>query len=168
MNTKSKIIIMAPLILLLVMLDQFSKKLAILYLAGQSAINFFGGHFQLVYSVNTGAFLGMGGELSREVRFIVFTLIVFIGLGGMLWYLLKNEKSKLNLIAYTFILAGGIGNLLDRTFNTNGHVVDFLFIEIIGPLRTGIFNIADVEIMIGMLLILLKEYYLKKKLAKEL
>lgn len=129
---------------------------------GQNPIIYLNGLFQLVYAENSGAFLGLGGAWSREVRFIIFALIVFLGLGAMLWYLLKKEKYKVNLYAYTFILAGGFGNLWDRVFHEDGHVIDFMLIEIWGPLRTGVFNVADVFIVTGVLLALFGEYILKK------
>jgi signal peptidase II len=46
------------------------------------------------------------------------------------------------------ILAGGFGNLYDRALN-DGRVVDFMHFQL-GPLETGVFNVADVAIMIGM------------------
>lgn len=122
-----------------------------------------GGLFQLVYAENPGAFLGLGGGWTREMRFIIFALIVFLGLGAMLWYLIKKEDLKLNLYAYTFILAGGVGNLWDRIFHEDGHVIDFMLIEIWGPIKTGVFNIADVFIVMGVLLALFTEYLIKKQ-----
>lgn len=116
----------------------------------------------MIYAENPGAFLGLGGGWTREVRFIIFALIVFLGLGGMLWYLLKKENYKINLYAYTFILAGGFGNLWDRVFHEDGHVIDFMLMEVWGPLRTGVFNVADMFIVGGVLLALFGEYLVKK------
>jgi signal peptidase II len=50
-------------------------------------------------------------------------------------------------VALGLLLAGGVGNLIDR-INQNGHVTDFLNVGI-GPVRTGIFNVADMAIMAG-------------------
>ncbi|MGZ3690966.1 MAG: signal peptidase II [Pseudobdellovibrio sp.] len=129
---------------------------------GQSGSSYIGGMFQFIYAENPGAFLGLGGQWSRELRFIIFAAIVFFGLGGMLWYLIKKENLKINLFAYSFILAGGFGNLWDRVFHDDGHVIDFMLIEVWGPLRTGVFNVADVFIVIGVLLALFGEYLLKR------
>ncbi len=128
---------------------------------GQSGNSYIGGMFQFIYAENPGAFLGLGGQWSRELRFVIFALIVFFGLGGMLWYLIKKENLKINLYAYSFILAGGFGNLWDRVFHDDGHVIDFMLIEIWGPLRTGVFNVADIFIVIGVLLALFGEYLTK-------
>ena len=129
---------------------------------GQSSTSYIGGMFQFIYAENPGAFLGLGGQWSRELRFIIFAMIVFFGLGGMLWYLIKKENLKINLFAYSFILAGGFGNLWDRVFHDDGHVIDFMLIEVWGPLRTGVFNVADIFIVIGVLLALFGEYLVKR------
>ena len=147
-------------------LDQFSKVWAVRTLMGRSAQLFFNGLFQFVYAENPGAFLGFGGGWSREVRFFIFAVLVVAGLGGMLWYLFKRETSKLNLIAYSLILAGGFGNLWDRVFHDKGHVIDFMLIEVWGPLRTGVFNVADMAIVAGVLLALGTEYYFDKRLVE--
>ena len=158
LSFKYKLIVVSSLLLFLSSLDQLTKYLAVINLQGQKPIIFFQGIFQLVYAENPGAFLGMGGNWSHQTRFIIFAVVVFLGLGGMLWFLFKRENSRMNLIAYSFILSGGFGNLWDRVFHSNGHVVDFLFIDFGGPFRTGVFNLADVEIVVGVLLLLLKEH----------
>jgi signal peptidase II len=61
------------------------------------------------------------------------------------------------------VAAGGIGNLLDRLFN-NGAVIDFIRLGI-GPLRTGIFNMADVAIVTGVVTFLLFSTQGKQKAA---
>lgn len=129
----------------------------------QPPMIYLNGFFQLLYAENPGAFLGMGGGWSREVRFVIFAMVVLFGLGGMLWYLIKKEDSRVNLFAYSFILAGGCGNLWDRVVHENGHVVDFMLIELWGPVRTGVFNLADVAIVIGVLLALIGEYFIDKR-----
>lgn len=112
---------------------------------------YLGGLFQLVYAENPGAFLGMGGNLPRSIRFVIFGLFVLVGLAVMLWSLVKNKMSISDLLAYSFILAGGIGNVIDRLTHANGHVIDFLFMDfqLTSYTRTGVFNIADVAIVFG-------------------
>ena len=172
MGLNYKLQIMVICLILFVGLDQAFKYLAIEHLKNQESISLLGGFLTLVYAENTGAFLGLGGSLSREVRVLVFVLIVVFGLGGMCWYLLKHEISKLNLYAYSFILAGGVGNLIDRIFRANGAVVDFLLFDTGGnlnlgfiniPLRTGIVNSADIVIVAGVLMALVHEYYFEKR-----
>ncbi|AZZ37264.1 signal peptidase II [Bdellovibrio sp. qaytius] len=158
-------------LVVLVGLDQIFKYLAIQYLKGQESVSWLGGFLTLVYAENTGAFLGFGGNWGREIRIFFFVMIVILGLGSLIWYLLKNEVSKLNLYAYSFILAGGAGNLIDRIFRKNGAVVDFLLFDtgktldlsiIQIPLRTGVVNSADVVIVAGVVLAFANEYYSRK------
>lgn len=162
MSFRYRISVIFTFLFMIFALDQLTKFWSVNNLMGKSPIIFFNGLFQFVYAENPGAFLGLGGGWSRELRVLVFAIIVFLGLGGMLWYLVKKEKLKINLYAYTFILAGGVGNLWDRVFHEDGHVIDFMLIEIWGPLRTGVFNIADVLIVTGVLLALFGEYLIKK------
>ncbi len=162
MSFKYRIVVIFTLLFLIFGLDQATKYWAVNQLMGKSSISYLNGLFQFVYAENPGAFLGLGGGWSRGVRFVIFALIVFLGLGGMLWYLIKKENLKVNLYAYTFILAGGFGNLWDRVFHEDGHVIDYMLIEFWGPLRTGVFNIADIFIVVGVLMALFGEYLLKK------
>lgn len=163
MTRRYKLVVILVLLFLIFAADQITKFWALEQLMGEAPRVYFKGLFQFVYAENPGAFLGFGGGWTREVRFTIFALIVFFGLGGMLWNLLKKENLKVNLYAYSFILAGGFGNLWDRFFHDDGHVIDFMLIEVIGPLRTGVFNVADVFIVLGVILALLGEYIFNSK-----
>lgn len=163
MSLKFKLSTIIAISFAIILVDQFLKNWAVNELMGQPERVYLGGLLQLVYGENPGAFLGMGGELSRGVRFVIFSILVAIGLSGLLWYLLKKESSRTNLIAYSLILGGGVGNLGDRIFNEKGHVVDFLFIQIAGPIKTGIFNFADIAIVSGVLIALYIDWSKKKK-----
>ena len=68
----------------------------------------------------------------------------------MAWWLFQNVVITATL---ALIVAGGLGNLYDRVFE-GGAVTDFLNVGV-GPLRTGIFNVADVAIVAGVLLMML-------------
>jgi signal peptidase II len=161
MTRRYKVIVIFFLIVFIFAFDQITKFWALQNLMGKSAIPYMNGLFQFIYAENPGAFLGLGGQWSRETRFIIFALIVLFGLGGMLWYLIKKENLKVNLYAYSFILAGGFGNLWDRLFHDDGHVIDFMLIEVTSLLRTGVFNVADIFIVIGVLMALFGEYLIK-------
>ena len=64
--------------------------------------------------------------------------------------------SKSMLVGISFVLGGGIGNMYDRIIH--GSVTDFLHIDFV-IFQTGIFNMADVSIMTGMFLILIRPFY---------
>ncbi|MFN8491916.1 MAG: signal peptidase II [Caldilineaceae bacterium] len=113
--------------------------------------------FRLQFAQNNGAFLSLGAILPAQMRFWVFTVLVGLILLGLFIFAIGiAPKSSLTLlIALALILGGGIGNLLDRVLH-NGLVVDFMNIGI-GPLRTGIFNVADMTLMAGIALLALHE-----------
>lgn len=92
--------------------------------------------------------LSLGADFPDNLRFIIFTAIVGVLLVGSLIYLLVKPMDKFSFITGLLILAGGFGNLYDRALN-DGRVVDFMLIQF-GPLRTGVFNVADIAIMAGL------------------
>ena len=121
---------------------------------GKGRMSMAGDLFRLQYSENTGAFLSLGADLPDPLRKTLFTGLVAIILSVFLYYLLTNgEMNKNSLIAGGLMIGGGVGNLIDRIVN-DGAVVDFLNIGI-GSVRTGIFNVADMSIMLGLVLFLL-------------
>ena len=175
LTLKFKFTIVFIILCLVISLDQATKMWAVETLKQQSAIEYLSGFFTFTYAENTGAFLGFGGDWSRQSRFFVFAVVVLVGLAGMLWYLLKHEVSKVNLVAYSFIAGGGFGNLWDRMTRDNGGVIDFMvfdtgvnmnlgFMKI--PLRTGVVNVADIAIVFGVMLALTAEYYFDRRLLK--
>lgn len=165
MSRSYRLTVVLSILISVFAIDQVTKNWAVETLRARAPHVYLNGFFQFVYAENPGAFLGLGDSWSREIRFIVFALVVLIGLGGMLWYLFTREKSRTNLFAYSLILAGGFGNLWDRVANDHGHVIDFMLIDIWGPLRTGVFNVADMAIVGGVLLALYTEVSAKKKLS---
>ena len=151
LGTRQRLFILFLILVTVVAFDQWTKILAVQHLVGKAPIMYFGGLFQLVYAENPGAFLGMGGDMPRSVRFVIFGLFVMLGLIVMLWSLIKNKMNLSDLLAYSFILAGGIGNVIDRLSHENGHVIDFMFMDfqLASFTRTGVFNFADVAIVLG-------------------
>lgn len=154
---KNKIARVFLVLLALVALDQWTKQLAVSHLKDSAPIYYMNGVFQLLYAENPGAFLGMGGDWSRGSRFVVFGLLVAVGLVVMLWSIIRNKITTAETMAYSFILAGGIGNVIDRLTHASGHVIDFMFIDLKFATfaRTGVFNVADMAIVAGVLILLL-------------
>lgn len=148
------------LILILVLaacvgLDQATKSIAQQTLSTRPPQEFLGGLFRLEYAENSGAFLSLGAAMSEEVRFWVFTVFVTLLLVGLVVFVLRTSSQTpfLAVIAIALIVGGGVSNLIDRILN-EGRVVDFMQLKV-GPLHTGIFNVADVAIMAGLALMLL-------------
>lgn len=150
------------LILLLVALntgcDQLSKKVVRQELSYTDNIKIFTDHITLMKVENSGAFLSVGTALPASIKFILLTLLPVLVLGAAMYGLLvKTQIPKLIVIGTSFLIGGGIGNLFDRL--RYGSVTDFLHIDF-GIFQTGVFNLADVSIMIGLSLILLQAYVL--------
>lgn len=145
---KIKMLLILLVFFPLVGCDRYTKDQAVNLLKGQEPTSFLSGVFSLTYHENTGAMLSLGENLPDGVRFIIFTLLVGLVLVGGFAYMLLKPMDKLTFTLGLLILAGGFGNLYDRALN-DGRVVDFMLLQI-GPLKTGVFNVADVAIMVGL------------------
>jgi signal peptidase II len=133
-------------------LDRWTKLLAIEHLKDEPMRDIVGRFFQLVFVENTGAFLSFGANFPDVVKLIVLTIMPAVLLGALLLYtLFSTQLNTWQVIAFSLISGGGISNLFDRI--TEGKVVDFMIMGI-GSLRTGVFNTADVCIMIGLFMML--------------
>ncbi|WP_320824379.1 signal peptidase II [Reinekea sp.] len=160
----ARLAILAPLIVLGVLIDQLSKLWAISALQGGPRFSFLFDTLRLTYAENTGAFLGLGTSLPPHLRFIIFTALVGVFLLALLVYLLRSkELDRLSLAALGLVFVGGFSNFIDRARN-EGAVVDFLNMGF-GGLRTGIFNLADVYIMVGAGLLLFGHWWLDRHKA---
>ncbi|WP_036801774.1 signal peptidase II [Photobacterium marinum] len=141
-------------------LDQATKILASQELSKNVMISYLSDLLRVGYTENIGAFLGLGNTLSDEYRFGFFVIAVGTFLLGLLAYIVTSSKQNLSsLIALSMVFSGGFSNFYDRVTN-NGAVIDFLNVGI-GSVRTGVFNVADVAIMIGVLMLLLPHNSLK-------
>lgn len=130
--------------------DQISKSAARAYLPGSGVHSYLGDTLRLQFAQNPGAFLSLGESLPAAIRFDGFTVAVGVFVAGLLgWALLSKRLGWRERLAITAIGAGGLGNLIDRV-RFEGAVTDFLNIGV-GSLRTGIFNLADATLMLGLI-----------------
>ena len=151
----------ATLILLIIFFcvgaDQATKWAAKSYLAPAGLISFAGDIFRLQYAENTGAFLSLGASLPEPWRHLVFTVSVGVLLLALFVYLLLNRSlSRLYLACLSLVCGGGLSNLIDRVVQ-DGRVVDFMNVGV-GPLRTGIFNVADMAITAAAILLAMDSF----------
>lgn len=159
---KTRLLTMVPVIGIGILLDQLTKIWAVATLQGGPRYSFLFDTVRIAYKENIGAFLGLGSGLDPHLRFLIFTALVGIFLFGLFIYLLvAKQMDSFSLWALSLIFAGGFSNFIDRATN-EGAVVDFLNMGI-GGLRTGIFNIADVYIMIGAGLVIFGQWWLDRK-----
>lgn len=132
--------------------DQVSKIIARDTLKFSQPISYLKNTIVLEHAENPGAFMSLGSKLSPDIRFFIFTATVALFLFAALYILLKqSQMSKWNTIGLSLLIGGGIGNLIDRALY--GTVTDFINLGIGNSLRTGIFNIADVAVVLGFLII---------------
>ncbi len=140
------------LLFLIVSCDQATKVVAREHLANTDGHSFLGGFLSLQFAENPGAFLSMGANFDETTRFWIFTVVVGIVLTIAGYMLIKKPMDWITTIGLTLLIGGGIGNLIDRAMK--GTVTDFLLIDF-GFARTGIFNVADMVIMVGFGLLLI-------------
>jgi signal peptidase II len=134
--------------------DRVTKRLATDWLAGEPPRSYLGDTLRLTYAQNTGGFLSLGENLPDVVRTSVFTVATALALVALVVLAARGAASGYRLAALTFFVAGGASNWLDRAMR--GSVVDFLNVGV-GPIRTGVFNIADMAIMLGAALFVVGE-----------
>lgn len=132
--------------------DQATKTAAKALLPQSGALTMLDNTITLVYTENAGAFLSLGASWPEEVRFALFTVASGLVLVvACTWLLRAPRGSHCQQLGLALLVAGGVGNLIDRLTH-HGRVVDFIHLAV-GPIHTGIFNVADVAITGGVLLL---------------
>ena len=145
------------LIAISIVLDQLSKILIRNNVDQYSEVKLIGEYFILTNVENSGAFLGMGSDFSPFIKTIFLLILPVIVLICIIVYVYRDKQiDKISLIGFCLIIGGGMGNIFDRIIY--GSVTDFLFIDLGGIFKTGIFNIADLSVTTGMILILLMSF----------
>lgn len=133
--------------LLLIGLDQWTKWLATTHLMDQSPVVLIDGILEWQYSRNDGAAWGIFSGARWPL--IMFTIVLMVVVAVVLFGS-RFRSYRLANIAACLILAGGIGNLIDRI--AYGYVVDFIYVKWID---FPIFNLADCCVVIGAALMLI-------------
>jgi signal peptidase II len=148
-----RLAIMLPVVLLFLGLDQWSKSWAVATLEGHPPRTY-GTILTLVYAENRGAWGSLGAAWPDSVRWLVLGLLPAVVLLGLAVYALREvEITGWEVAACGLVVAGGVGNLIDRF--TLGYVQDFLYLGY-GPIGTNIFNVADAVVMLGLGILLLQ------------
>ena len=174
MKLLERTILIIVIIIVSIATDFWSKELTRDKLEYHQTVDVIGDFFVLVKVENTGAFLGMGSSLTEIQRWILLIILPVIVLFSVCWYLFKNQSLNLRITwALALIIGGGMGNIFDRVKLRDGtenfinrlsldSVTDMMFLDF-GFAHTGIFNLADVFVMVGTGLILLDQFLPKKK-----
>lgn len=135
--------------------DRVTKHIAATTLAEAPGRSFLGDTLRLDYAENTGAFLSLGADWPPPIRTAVLgfssgTLLIALAVVAV-----RRRWRGVALLGAALVIAGGASNLVDRI--AYGMVIDFLNVGV-GPLRTGIFNVADMAIMLGAGILVVEGY----------
>lgn len=130
--------------------DQVTKHAATVLLEGEPDRSYVADTLRLGYSENTGGFLSLGADLPPAARTAVFTVATGCLLLALLAIGVRQGYAGWSALGLVLFVAGGFSNWIDRALH--GRVVDFLNVGI-GSVRTGVFNVADMVIMLGALLL---------------
>ena len=133
--------------------DRVTKHVAATTLAEAPTRSFLADTFRLEYEENTGAFLGLGADWPRPIRTATFGVGNALLLVAACVVARRRRWPARALLGVALFVAGGASNLLDRI--AYGMVIDFMNVGS-GSLRTGIFNVADMAIMLGAGLLVLE------------
>lgn len=138
------------LIITFLIMDIVSKLIISRICTLNNSVSIINNFFNITYTHNYG---GAWSILSSST--IIITIISFVVIGGIIFYLYKNKiNSRVEKIGYALLLGGAIGNLIDRIIY--GYVIDFLDFNIFGY-NFPIFNIADICIVIGIFIIIVMQ-----------
>lgn len=144
------------LTLLVVLLDYITKRIVSGNMVLYQSIPVIKDVFNITYVKNTGASFGM---MAGARWFFVAVTVILIA--AVIYYAVKNKiTDKLFLVSASFVVGGGIGNLIDRI--ATGAVVDFFDICLI---NFAIFNVADCFVVVGVILMAI--YYIKEEKTKK-
>lgn len=135
--------------------DRVTKHFAASTLAGLPGQSFLADTVRLQYVENAGAFLGLGADWPPAVRTGLFTVGTGLILFAVVVAAIRLHWSRLALVGLGLVLAGGASNLVDRI--AHGSVIDFMNVGL-GPVRTGIFNVADMAILLGVGIVVFLNY----------
>ncbi len=153
------------IVLLNIGCDQISKGIVRKKIASSEYIQVINDNFVLTNVENTGAMLGVGQNLPQPLKILLLQISPILILMFLTFNILKKRNlNKWLTIAFAFVIGGGVGNLIDRV--AYGSVTDFMHISL-GPIKTGIFNMADVSVTLGGIFILLFSFRRKKTVISE-
>jgi signal peptidase II len=134
--------------------DRVTKHVATSTLAGRPARSMLADTVRLAYVQNAGGFLSLGADLPLVARTVMFTVAPGILLLALVAFGIRLRWTGWPAFGLAMFVAGGVSNWVDRVLH--GSVIDFINVGV-GPVRTGVFNVADVAIMAGVAIVLVFE-----------
>jgi signal peptidase II len=159
-----KLVVLFALSVAIIVIDQWTKyAVSSSFYVGES-VKVIDGLFNLTYVRNSGAAFGFGGQFDNWLRYTLFLGIPVIACIWLIVLLVKSIKGPVILsVAYSLILGGAIGNLIDR-FRLD-FVVDF-FDFYYGKSHFATFNVADAAISVAAGLLII-DFFIHKNEIKQ-
>lgn len=137
--------------------DQVSKEYARKHFKDKPDIAIAKNMFVITYAENNGGFLSLGSNIHKSIKPIIMIIIPVIVLALVLVFIFIGKNiATLELFLLCNIVGGGMSNVYDRIIH-NGYVTDFLNVGI-GNIRTGVFNIADMAILFGLIILVIIQF----------
>jgi signal peptidase II len=160
----SRSLLWLPLALVIIGVDQYTKIIIVDRLIEYERISVLP-IFDIVRFHNTGAAFSLLADAGGWQNWL-FTAIALIVSAGILWYqwVLPHKGARILGLGLALVLAGAIGNLIDRL--NYGYVVDFLFFHY-QQWSWPAFNVADSAITIGVVLVIFDSLFLERKRIAE-
>lgn len=107
-----------------------------------NSVNFIGNLIYLTYVKNAGAAFGV--LQNAQILFIIVTAVILLII--LVYFIVSHSKNVLLRISLILIMAGGVGNLIDRV--RQGYVVDFIDLKF-----WPVFNVSDMSVVVGSILL---------------
>ena len=139
-QTSTRSLIYTAIIAAVIALDQLTKSLATEHLKPIDTYPIIPDALHLTYVTNYGAAFGMLAD--HRWVFLVISTVAIVLMAAYLYY--KRDEHPLLGVAISFIIGGGVGNMIDRTLM--GYVVDFVDFRLI---NFAVFNVADIFVCVG-------------------
>jgi signal peptidase II len=136
-----------------VLADQLGKHWAHVHIRPRRVVPVLDGFFELRYSTNTGAFFSFGSDFPPDFRRIFFIVASTVALGMIVAVYRKEACHRRLAWALALLASGAVGNLIDRV--RSGAVIDFLHLHIREVFHWATFNVADIWIAAGLVLLAL-------------
>lgn len=149
---KRRSLIIIATILLNIITDQISKYLIRIKIDNGELINVINNNLVFIKAENTGAALGLGDNLPSFLKTLYLQILpITVLLYFTKTIIVKTKISKTTTFGLCLAIGGALGNIIDRI--AFGSVTDFIQLNV-GVVKTGIFNMGDISIVVGFLLVL--------------
>jgi len=149
---------------IILFLDQLTKFLVRTGMNLYDSIPVIKGFFNITYILNPGVAFGLFSHVNHDISRVFFIIISLIASAVVFYLLITEINFKFRSYAYTLIIAGAIGNLVDRLIV--GQVVDFLDFNI-GRYHYPAFNVADSAVTIGLTILAIDLIFFNKEVSNE-